>query len=883
MFLKLSFIAWCLVLSTQAQVVLGYGNVPMHSHLNVKSAAKRATSGSKLYDAFRDWVEHFSPGHGVVHEFLQRYGITASTPIRADHNIMHLLAYKHVADDSTSLAILEELMLEEETVDWETADEEGRTPLHYMAQNGKMQTVEFMLANGARADSRNIAGKLPSDYARENGHKELAKTLDMYAEASSAAEIARKERATDGVSTSEIADVIETVNIQADDVPATESTEVVDEDLPDFLDNLNQRARAGDIEPVIGRVEEIKRIVEVLRQRHNNNPVLVGPPGVGKTAIIEGLAHLIVKGEVPRPFLDKTIYAVSIGAMTAGTGLRGGLEEKVAELLAFAEQHPEAIFFIDELHHIESGDTGSNISIAEQLKPMLSAGKLPLIGATTDDEFRRHIAKDGALARRFVRINVGEPSEAEVVDILLGFRDRISVHQDIEIPDEAVLAAIEYAKYFTDKQLPFSAITLLDEAAASLGLRDGFYPMRINNLSSTINRLTASLPTMNGKGDEVREEIAQLQADYEQNLAAWQKQEADRQELAKIQADIVAVEEKINGLEHKDKFTEADELRHNKLQELFNQREQLTDSKILHKRHVAELVAAKLKVPVEKILLEEQEGVFDLLPQLQGDIIGQDDQLKDIVGLVAVNEAGLNLKPPPSFLLLGPSGVGKTETVIRLQSILDDGRRELIRLDMSEYMEGHTVSALLGAPAGYVGHEDGSRFITEIKAHPSAIILLDEIEKAHPNLHYQLLQMLDGRLTSRDNEEIDLSQTMIFMTSNSENPDEDFVSAVRGRINRTIYYNPLNLDIMSMLVHREVAKLNKSLHSKDIVVTLSDDMIATLAAQGYNEELGARPLQNLFSKSVTTPLSFMLMDGELTSGKYHLQFENDEVKVEQAE
>ena len=855
-------------------------------------AANKASSAlapKELKAVIRAALEKFSIKPNAVLEVLQENKLIPISPLNSKkENTLHLLADMQM-DENTALAAFRALVQDDTSLD--VVDKDGRGILHRLAEGGRFKMTEFALSKGARADLRDDSDKLPSHYAREGEHEDLAALLDMYAKAKAKADDPDYVGAIDiedgNVGEQNTVSAETTIApMQADSVPATEEIAVIadEEDLPDFLVNLNRRALAGEIDPLIGRVEEVRRMLEVLGQRHSNNPVLVGLPGVGKTAIVEGLAYLIAKGEVPPRFSTKTIYEVNISALTAGTGVRGSLEEKVAQLVKFAEQHPEAIFFIDEVHHITSGDTGGGVNIADQLKPALASGKLPLIGATTDDEFRQHIAKFGALERRFVRINVGEPSEAEVIDIVLGTRDLISVHQDIEITDEAVLAAVELAQYFKDQQRPFSAIRLLDEAASSLAISDGFYPLHLNSMQTRIDKLTSSLPAQNGNKDVVLDDIAQLQATYAEDSATWQKQSAQRQELAKIQADIVAVEPQINQLEHDGKFVEADKLRKESLQELFTKREELTDSKVLQKRHIAELVATKLKISVAKIMQEKQEGVFDLLPKLQQHIFGQDEQLQGIVNLVAMTEAGFNRNPPPSFLLLGPSGVGKTETVVRLQSILDDGRRELIRIDMSEYKEGHTMSAVLGSPAGYVGYEDGSWLITKIKANPSAILLLDEIEKAHPNLHDLLLQMLEGRLTGRDNDEIDLSQMMIFMTSNSINPEEDFLPAVRGRVDETITYNKLSPDIMSALVHRQVEELNdKVLHDKDVVVTLSDDMIAALANEGYNEVLGARPLQQLFDRRVTTPLSIMSLEGKLKSGKYQLELDGLKISADESE
>ena len=354
--------------------------------------------------------------------------------------------------------------------------------------------------------------------------------------------------------------------------------------------------------------------------------------------------------------------------------------------------------------------------------------------------------------------------------------------------------------------------------------------------------------------------------------------------MDKIQTDISSIEAHIEQLEYAGEFINADKIRKENLQQLFARQVELRagDSKVLKKIHVAELVATKLKIPVGKILQENQEELAELLPQLQEHILGQDAQLEEIVDRITMTEMGLNKnkKAPPSFLMLGPSGVGKSETVYQLQRIIGGGRRELIRIDMSEYMEEHAPSAFLGAPAGYVGYEDGSNFITKIKANPSAIIMLDEIEKAHESLHNLLLQMLEGRLTSRDHEETDLSQTMIFMTSNSEDPDRDFSAPVRGRISNIIFYNPLSDAIMQELVRKEADDLNQRLHDKGIVVELHDDIIEALAKEGQNDALGARALHNLFEKSITIPLSRMMAKKEIDSGSYKIMpEEGTEIKV----
>ena len=858
--------------------VHGYGPSISSMSAYQRSAAAKTNSAApnELIFAVLVALKKFSTSPHEVRDILQANELTITSPLNSkQENALHLLANTEWISAESALPAFRELV--QDDTDWDAVDSDGRTVLHHLAAGGDLSLIDFALSKKARVDLPDDSGMLPSDVAREAGHDEAVKLLDMYEEAQAMAD---NPNYTGGTNIE--ADNIGEIHIEGLPTDTVSPTDVNDKDLPDFMVNLNQRAFAGEIDPLIGRDKEIKRLLEVLGQRHNNNPVLVGLPGVGKTRIVEGLAHFIVKGQVPPRFRDKTIYEVSIGALTAGTGVRGALEEKVKQLVQFAEQHPEAIFFIDEIHLLTSGDTRNGVNIAEQLKPQLSAGKLPLIGATTPDEFRQHIDKFDALARRFVRINVAEPSKEEVIDIVLGLRDSISLHQGIDILDEAALAAIEYASYFKDKQLPFSAITLLDEAASSLALSDGFHLLHLNNLQAKIDKLTSSLDAQTDKQEEVQENIAQLKATYTEDFRAWQEQVGRKEELVKIATDINLIEAQIKQLEHDGKFIEADKLRKENLQELFTRQRELQaeDTKVLKKIHVAELVATKLKIPVGKILQESQEDLSALLPQLQEHILGQDAQLQKIVDLVIMTEMGLNKSPPPSFMLVGPSGVGKSETVLRLQSIIAGGRRELIRVDMSEFMEEHTASGLLGAPAGYVGYEDGSSFITKIKANPSAIILLDEIEKAHHSLHNILLQMLEGRLTSRDHEEIDLSQTMIFMTSNSENLAKDFSKPLRGRIDRTITYNALSDEIMQSLVRKEENELNQLLHSKGIVIKLHDDMIAALAKEGQDDDLGARALQHLFEESVTNPLSLMIAKGELNSGSYQVILEEGtEIKV----
>ena len=858
----------CLAASPLAQGYTIVGGLHATNEHAIKAAKKLMPHEVKR--AIQYALKNFATDPLAIHRTLRDKDLTATARINNDRENVLLILADAKMDENTTIDIYRELV--QDNADFNTVDAHGRGILHLLADRGQAEVINFILSKNARADLKTRQGDLPSDYAKKAGHHDIAATLEMYEQAHAMANDPNYTVPTE----------VET-NTTTMPTQTEAAKPVAEQDLPDFMVNLNQRALAGEIDALIGRVEEVKRILKVLGQRRSNNPVLVGMPGVGKTAIVEGLAHLITKGEVPSRFRDKTIYAVNISGVNAGTGVRGALEEKVKQLLLFAEQHPHAIFFIDELHHLISGDTGGGINIAEQLKPALAAGKLPVIGATTDDEFRQ-IERDGALERRFVRINIDEPTEAEIIDIVFGVRDLIAIHQDIDIADEAVLAVVEFAKLFKDKQRPASAVALLDEAASALAISDDFHQLNLNSITTKISSLTNALSSAQlGDKDKIAEEIEQLKATYAQDLLAWQQQVDKKQALQTTEANIEATEKQINQLEHAEKFAEADELRKNALQQLFTQRQELIAHKVLERRHVAELVAAKLKVPVAKLMLEEQEGVSDVLPQLQQHIFGQDKQLEEITGLVAMTEQGLNRNLPPSFLLLGPSGVGKTVTVEKLGAILDNGKRKIIRINMNQYKEEHRVSALLGAPAGYVGYEDGSHFINEIKANPSAIILLDEIEKAHPDLHSLLLNMLEGHLTSGDNQEIDLTQTMIFMTSNSRNPDEDFFAAVRGRISREIIYNALSPEIMSRLVQVEIAKLNESLQSKGIVVELSDEMITALANEGHDEELGARPLQNLFQRNITEMMSLRLMQGELQTGKYRIELEDDNIKVNQDE
>ena len=745
-----------------------------------------------------------------------------------NETLLHIIA--GLSDDQTSRVALDYILSQEEdkaNLPLHAVDTDGLQPLHTAAKLGKQDTVGWLLQQGALPATPDKLGKSPLDYAEEGEHTEIATLLRAY------------------------------VGIE-DDASHDSDAE------PDFLLNLNERAAAGEIDPVVGRIDEVMAVLEILSKRRKNNPLLVGAAGVGKTAIAEGIADLIVRGEVPAEFLGKTLYNVDIGTLTAGTGGPGMLEGRVKELLQFAENNPDTLFFIDEIHLIAADSAAGSMGIANQLKPALEKGCLRCIGATTDAEHHRHILSDKALNRRFSIIRVGEPSKKEALEIAFAARDRLAAHHDIEITDNAVVAAVDLSRYLPERNLPDVALELIDEAAAALKFNRHRVRLSLVDIAAKITRRKDNLTWMNNqRKQQAAAEIKQLKKEQEQQ---------DKALATHVDTKLEALQTNIHALEtNPDTDTGL-------LDEAYRKLKRVLQGRRLQAHHIAELIARKQNIPVGKILKAEQDILVTLEADLQQRIFGQNEAIKAIADTLKVGFAGLNLDGHVlgSFLLLGTTGVGKSYMAEMVAELLFGDKRYLLRFDMSEYAESHTISTLLGAPPGYVGYGEGGALTSAVLRTPHAVILFDEIEKAHPRFQNILLQILEGaHLTDRSGEKVDFSNVVIIMTSNSDDPERDFRPEVRNRIDDIIVFAKLNSEVMQQLVQVQLTILNQQLQNKKVTVSLSDEVVAQLSEDGYDKENGARPLQRLFRQRIKVLLSEMIVSKKLKRGHYIFYLNED--------
>jgi len=647
------------------------------------------------------------------------------------------------------------------------------------------------------------------------------------------------------------------------------STENAEENkMPAFLINLNERAAAGKLDPVIGRTKEIRAVMEILGRRNKNNPVLVGPAGVGKTAIVEGLADAIVKGQVPDVLRGKVVYALDLGQLMAGTKYRGEFEERMQALLKFvAGQNGEAILFIDEIHQlVGAGRTDGAMDAANLLKPALARGELHCIGATTPDEFQKYILGDAALERRFRQVVVNEPEVEDAIEILMGIRDKLEIHHGIQIADEAIYQAVMLSnQYITDKFLPDKAIDLVDEAAAAMKLAAEAMPAKLAELAADI-RAKKIYAQMEKDNPKIKEEIDQLQKEFDAGKKEWDQEVAARKEVSVLKNDLERLRFELDQAQREQNYELASQLKYAKIPEIEKKLAAYPPHTwVLKEKDIAQVIARQIGVPVEKILKTKQNQILGLEAYLKTRVLGQDGPLHEIAETLITSYVGLAApqRPLGSFLLQGPSGVGKTETAKAVCDYLFDNEKNLVRIDLSEYSEKHAVAKLIGAPPGYVGHEEGGALTEAVRRRPYAAILFDEIEKAHPDFADILLQILDdGRLTDSKGRTVSFKNTVIFMTTNSTDIKRDFKAEVLGRIDAILDYHSLDQSIMRSLVGLELKHLQERLQGR-CQLTLDDAAIEQLAIQGYDAHYGARPLKTVFLRLVARPLAHALADGTL--------------------
>ncbi len=662
--------------------------------------------------------------------------------------------------------------------------------------------------------------------------------------------------------------------------------------------DITADAKAGKIDPVIGRDEEIRSITRVLSRKTKNNPVLIGEPGVGKTAIVEGLALRIIKGDVPSSLKDKTIWELDMASLIAGAKYRGEFEERLKKVLnEIKKSEGDIIMFIDEIHMIVgTGRTDGAMDTSNILKPMLARGEIHVIGATTLNEYRQYIEKDGALERRFQKIKVEEPNVEDTITILRGLKERFEIHHGVTIQDKALIAAATLSnRYITDRYLPDKAIDLVDEACATIRVQMDSVPFELDNLTHRIMRLEIERQAIKKEKDEIskkrREDIDKnlvTMKQKEQELTeAWNKEKNLNENIKKKKKEIEEAKFKLDQAENKYDLEQAAILRHGTIPKLEKELEELNNTeknKILSDtvtdNDIAKIIAKWTNIPVTKLISSEKEKLLSLEDNMKKRVMGQDEALELVSDAVIKSRSGIKdpNRPIASFLFLGPTGVGKTEVARTLAYELFDDERHMIRIDMSEYMEKFSVSRLIGSPPGYVGYEEGGQLTEAVRRNPYSIVLFDEVEKAHPEVLNLLLQILDdGRVTDSNGRTVDFKNTIIIMTSNlgSEhildgNTDlvmqevrEHFRPEFINRIDEIIVFNPLSKEAIAKILDKIIHDIEKRLADVNLKINLTDKAKEELINTGYDINYGARPLKRLVSRTLETMLAKMIIEGKI--------------------